>query len=80
MFTVQEYPVTLTQFLFYLYHNVHEFMPVFMGPNVLTALAGTMFPMVTNSNPATAASSPEGSPVKEIGKERPIVLSLPAQV
>ena len=41
---LKEYPVTLTQFLFYLYHNAADFMPVFMTDQVLTALAGTLFP------------------------------------
>lgn len=43
---VSEYPVTLTQFLFYLYHNLVDFTPVFMTNEVLTALAGTLFPTV----------------------------------
>ncbi len=62
-----EYPVTLTQILFYLYHNVPDFMPVFMTEEVITALVGTMFPTVTES-PSTAASpedSSQNSPAHE---------------
>ena len=57
---LQEYPVTLTQFLFYLYHNVADFMPVFMRCDVLTALAATLFPTTTS-----ASTSPSGSPLKK---------------
>ena len=80
---LKEYPVTLTQFLFYLYHNVHEFMPVFMSSNVLTALAGTLFPTVV---PRTPLTSPLGSPTKQSasisqspGSVRPEFLHLPSQ-
>ena len=81
---LKEYPVTLTQFLFYLYHNVHDFMPVFMSSNVLTTLAGTLFPMIT---PSTPVASPAGSPVHQAAKpptptspavERPELLHLPS--
>ena len=83
---LKEYPVTLTQFLFYLYHNVHEFMPVFMSSNVLTALAGTLFPMVS-AVPGTPLTSPLGSPSKHVGSSssqspgsaRPDLLHLPSQ-
>ena len=68
---LKEYPVTLTQFLFYLYHNVHDFMPVFMSTNVLTTLAGTLFPVIA---PATPVSSPAQSPVHV----RPELLHLPS--
>ena len=56
-----EYPVTLTQFLFYLYHNVHDFMPVFMGSNVLTALAGTLFPVLEGGSGGQTALHEGGS-------------------
>ena len=51
--------MTLTQFLFYLYHNVHEFMSIFMKSYVLTALAGTLFPT------CDASSSHSGSPRRQ---------------
>ena len=69
----------MTQFLFYLYHNVHEFMPVFMGSNVLTALAGTLFPMVNSGGGLdTTHSSPAGSPARDT--DTPVVINLPPQV
>ena len=39
-----EYPATLTQFLFFLYHNLPDSRQAFMKPDVLTALVGTLFP------------------------------------
>ena len=66
---LKEYPVTLTQFFFYLYHNVNDFMPVFMTTDVLTALAGTLFPSIVYDD-LTDMDSAEGgsnqpSPTKE---------------
>ena len=58
---LKEYPVTLTQFIFYLYHNVPDFMPSFMTEEVLGALSGTLFPMVGG----TPAGSPEHHPENE---------------
>ena len=81
---LKEYPVTLTQFLFYLYHNVHDFMPVFMSNNVLTTMAGTLFPVVS---PPTPVTSPLGSPQHQPSSkasssspevERPELLHLPS--
>ena len=73
---LKEYPVTLTQFLFYLYHNVHEFMPVFMSSSVLTALAGTLFPTVA---PITPRTTPLTSPTRQSpGAARPELLHLPS--
>ena len=80
-FLPQEYPVTLTQFLFYLYHNVHDFMPVFMGSNVLTALAGTLFPLVAAPSPPTSPADPPTSPGDPpTAAEKPTILHLPYQV
>ena len=56
---VAEYPVTLTQFLFYLYHNLVDFAPFFMTNEVLTALAGTLFPIVP---PQQAEEEEEAEP------------------
>ena len=54
---LQDYPVTLTQFLVYLYHNLPDFMATFMTEDVLTALVGTIFPTLSAS--ASAGESPE---------------------
>jgi hypothetical protein len=62
---LKDYPVTLTQFLFYLYHNVVDFMPAFMTAEVLTALAGTLFPTVTVSSDSSPDTSPFSSPSRE---------------
>jgi hypothetical protein len=66
---LKEYPITLTQILFYLYHNVTEFMPVFMTEEVLTALVGTLFPTVMGSSSPTPVNSPFSTPVHETGKK-----------
>ena len=58
---LKEYPVTLTQFFFYLYHNVNDFMPVFMTTDVLTALAGTLFPSIVFDEISEMASDEGGS-------------------
>ena len=70
---LKEYPVTLTQVLFYLYHNVPEFMPAFMTGEVLTALVGTLFPTVVPDSSAAAspveeeeAALPENSPGRPV--------------
>lgn len=52
---------------------------MFMGSNVLTALAGTIFPEIISGSDTTS-SSPAGSPAREIDIERPVVLHLPSQV
>merc|ERR1712020_654509 len=46
---LKEYPITLTQFFFFLYHNVDDFKPVFMTTEVLTALVGSLFPSIMES-------------------------------
>ena len=53
---MKEYPITITQFLFYLYHNLADFMPAFMTPDVLTAVAATLFPIMTDENISSMTS------------------------
>lgn len=60
---LRDYPVTIIQFLFFLYHNVADFMPVFMSGEVLNALAGTLFPRQASSEASSEASTP-GDEVK----------------
>ncbi|XP_014604234.1 PREDICTED: WD repeat and FYVE domain-containing protein 3 isoform X1 [Polistes canadensis] len=71
-----EYPVTIIQFLFFLYHNFTDFMQVFMSADVLGALAGTLFPKPpSSSQDSSGASTPADeqqpvlvrSPSKDIG-------------
>ena len=47
---LSDYPMLLIQFLFYLYHNVPDFIPAFMTSEVLTALVGTLFPLCNNND------------------------------
>ncbi|KAJ4438847.1 hypothetical protein ANN_14800 [Periplaneta americana] len=63
---LRDYPVTIIQFLFFLYHNMADFMPVFMGGDVLGALAGTLFPRQPGSEAGSGASTP-GDEIKDAG-------------
>ncbi|XP_038062031.1 WD repeat and FYVE domain-containing protein 3-like isoform X2 [Patiria miniata] len=63
---IQEYPVTLIQFLLYLYHNVPEFKPVCMSAPFLCGLASTMFPYTANTEQPSEDSSELSSPSEEI--------------
>lgn len=51
---LRDYPVTIIQFLFFLYHNVAELTSVLMSAEVLTALAQTLFPL-SHSQTSTPA-------------------------
>eukprot|EP00095_Tigriopus_kingsejongensis_P009945 maker-scaffold981_size73921-snap-gene-0.19 protein:Tk09945 transcript:maker-scaffold981_size73921-snap-gene-0.19-mRNA-1 annotation:"low quality protein: wd repeat and fyve domain-containing protein 3" len=62
---LKEYPVTLTQFLFYLYHHVVDFMPAFMTEEVLAALAGTLFPTLSNISPGQSPTQTLPQPVSD---------------
>lgn len=53
---LREYPVTIIQFVFFLYHHLKDLMPVFMSGDVLNALASTLFP---RCNPDSKSSTPE---------------------
>ncbi len=64
---LREYPVTLTQFIVYLYHNAGDFMPVFMTEDVLTALVGTLFPSVVLSSKSSPVDSNPPTPIKQKG-------------
>lgn len=41
---LRSHPIAIVQVLFQLYHNMPDFMPVFMSAEVLTALASVLFP------------------------------------
>lgn len=59
---LRAYPVTIIQFLFFLYHNMADFVPVFMGGDVLGALAGTLFPRQPGSETGSGSSTPSDEP------------------
>ncbi|KAG1679752.1 WD repeat and FYVE domain-containing protein 3 [Nymphon striatum] len=61
-FCVKEYPVTLIQFLLFLYHNTKDFMPLCMTSDTLCSLASTLFPYKVSSQ----INSEIASPVEEI--------------
>ncbi|CAG9764999.1 unnamed protein product [Ceutorhynchus assimilis] len=59
---LQDHTISIVQVLFQLYHNMPEFMPVFMSAEVLGALASTLFPFPcrdNNSPESSRASTPE---------------------
>jgi hypothetical protein len=51
--------------LTFVFSRLQDFMPVFMSSEVLTALAGTLFPMI-----ASAASTPNDSPFNSPDREQ----------
>ncbi len=67
---IQEYPLTLIQFLLYLYHNVPEFKPVCMSAPFLCGLASTLFPYIANTEQVI-------SPVEEYVNISLVRISLP---
>ena len=60
---LKNYPVTLIQFLKFLYQQNGDFLPVFLSPEVLTAFASTLFPYAASSEPSSLASPQEEKPV-----------------
>ena len=72
---LHDYPVTIIQFIFFLYHNLTDFMQVFMSAEVLGGLAGTLFPKpLSCSQDSSGASTPADeepvlvrSPSKDVG-------------
>ncbi|XP_029841953.2 WD repeat and FYVE domain-containing protein 3 [Ixodes scapularis] len=53
---VEEHPVTLVQFLMYLYQNRQDFLSMCMGSDILCALASTLFPFVRGPSEAASPS------------------------
>lgn len=62
---LSDYPVTIIQFLFFLYHNFTDFMQLFMSADVLGALAGTLFPKPTSPSVDSSGAS---TPADEVNK------------
>jgi len=52
---VDQYPITILQFLTFLYNNLPELMPVFMSPDVLSAMVAAVFP---KEGPDSESSTP----------------------
>ncbi|KAJ9586850.1 hypothetical protein L9F63_019532, partial [Diploptera punctata] len=76
---LRDYPVTIIQFLFFLYHNMADFMPVFMGGDVLGALAGTLFPRQAGSEVTSGASTPSDEVKTYPGTETAVILRSPSK-
>ncbi|GLG99384.1 Neurobeachin [Gryllus bimaculatus] len=76
---LRDYPVTIIQFLFFLYHNVADFMPAFMGGDVLGALAGTLFPRQSGSEAGSGASTPSDEVKTYPGSETAILVRSPSK-
>ena len=66
---MKEYPITITQFLFYLYHNLADFMPAFMTPDVLTAVAATLFPISAEESSTITSPALNDTPFSSALKE-----------
>ncbi|XP_019753468.2 WD repeat and FYVE domain-containing protein 3 isoform X1 [Dendroctonus ponderosae] len=64
---LQDHTTSIVQVLFQLYHNMPEFMPIFMSSEVLSALASTLFPLPARSSEDSAESSGASTPAEEGG-------------
>ncbi|XP_017775866.1 PREDICTED: WD repeat and FYVE domain-containing protein 3 isoform X2 [Nicrophorus vespilloides] len=59
-FPLKNHSISIIQVLFQLYHNMPEFMPIFMSAEVLSALAGVIFtPVNPESSNSSGASTPD---------------------
>jgi len=78
---LEDHPVTIIQFLFYLYHNLPDWMPAFMTSEILHSLSATLFPF-TNLNlsePSTPIDdcfikTPDGTPPSIVQKEQSLTV------
>ncbi|XP_044260057.1 WD repeat and FYVE domain-containing protein 3 isoform X2 [Tribolium madens] len=59
---LQNHPISIIQVLFQLYHNMPDFMPIFMSSEVLGALAGVLFPPPVVSSMDSGDSSGASTP------------------
>jgi len=55
---VKDYPITVMQFLLFLYHNQQDFVPLSMSGEFLSALASTVFPYKLPSDTNSEIASP----------------------
>nr|CAI5836643.1 unnamed protein product [Callosobruchus analis] len=64
---LQNHAISIVQVLFQLYHNMPEFMPIFMSSEVLGALARVLFPPSTSSSSeSSGASTPNSEDAENI--------------
>lgn len=67
---LKNHPISIIQVLFQLYHNMPEFMPIFMSADVLNALASVLFPissnLISDSNDSSGASTPANDETEPI--------------
>ncbi|KAF5299222.1 hypothetical protein FQA39_LY02395 [Lamprigera yunnana] len=70
---LKDHPISTVQVLFSLYHNLPDFMPIFMSAEVLGALASVLFPLSTSLNESCESSN--GS--TPIGEDLDTVLIVP---
>nr|XP_022909115.1 WD repeat and FYVE domain-containing protein 3 [Onthophagus taurus] len=61
---LRNHAISIIQVLFQLYHNLPEFMPIFMSGEVLGALASALFPPTSNLNDS-GDSSGASTPAEE---------------
>ncbi|KAB0793199.1 hypothetical protein PPYR_12819 [Photinus pyralis] len=54
---LMDHPISIVQVLFSLYHNLPDFMPIFMSAEVLGALASVLFPMANSNNDSGESSN-----------------------
>ncbi|KAL1508880.1 hypothetical protein ABEB36_003702 [Hypothenemus hampei] len=71
--------ISIVQVLFQLYHNMPEFMPIFMSSEVLNALAATLFPMPNRSAEGSTESSGMSTPAGEDPPDIMIVSRSPTE-
>lgn len=76
---LRDYPVTIIQFLFFLYHNMADFMPVFMSGEVLHALAGTLFPRSSGNSEVTSPVSTPCDDIKVVSPDGGVLIRSPSK-
>ncbi|KAF7272906.1 hypothetical protein GWI33_014343 [Rhynchophorus ferrugineus] len=71
---LKDHIVSIIQVLFQLYHNMPEFMPIFMSSEVLSALASVLFPP-THHSEDSGGSSGASTPAGEEATDMIVVVS-----
>lgn len=56
---LHDYPVTLVQFLLFLYHNQSDFIQLSVQPDFISALAATLFPYFSPDSPCVTTPEEE---------------------